>query len=420
MSLGLALLGSLSVFGSKEFVKVQVTEDFFVGGTEKTAYEIVKGHVLSYGVFPSPYTLTAKGVVLPETSEPPQFYLDQMQERFLHRNLKQAVLEVQDLLNAGKPAEAHELLTGQVVALSCTIQSHRIVDFAFEGGRIILDEFHKQANPNKSNLIFGWPTLDAMTGGLTGGDVISFVGRPGMGKTYMMLYAALSAWKNGYVPMFVSLEMKPLAIMQRLGAMASAVPINDLKDGFMTDTQQEKVVKVMAKAKKDGRPFWVVDGGVSATPEDILMLARQLKPDALFIDAAYLLRSTNKYLGKYERVADNIEFIKSQIAEALSIPVIVSYQLNREAEKKKKKKGEPGLEDIAYSDAIGQISSVVLGLFEDDNVETLLQRKVTILKGRNGEVGGFSIKWQFAQGVGPDSAMDFGEVQDDMEVLSYI
>ena len=58
-----------------------------------------------------------------------------------------------------------------------------------------------------------------MSGGLTGGDVVSVVGRPGMGKTYLALHAMLHAWGQGLTTLFVSMEMKVTPIAQRLASM---------------------------------------------------------------------------------------------------------------------------------------------------------------------------------------------------------
>jgi len=69
------------------------------------------------------------------------------------------------------------------------------------------------------------------------------------------------------------------------------------------------------------------------------------------------------------------------------------------------------LEDIAYSDVIGQVCSVVIGLFDkDQGIEVDKQRKVTILKGRNGEIGSFKINWYF-DAQGPEGFMDFSELK---------
>ena len=55
---------------------------------------------------------------------------------------------------------------------------------------------------------------------------------------------------------------------------------------------------------------------------------------------------------------------------------------------------------------IGQVSSIVLGLFQEEGVETMVRRKIRVLKGRNGEVGAFDINWNFTN-------MDFTQVQAD-------
>ena len=47
----------------------------------------------------------------------------------------------------------------------------------------------------------------------------------------------------------------------------------------------------------------------------------------------------------------------------------------------------------------------MLGLFEDDTVETLKQRKVRVLKGRSGETGAFTTKFKF-------DTMDFSQVEE--------
>ena len=64
--------------------------------------------------------------------------------------------------------------------------------------------------------------------------------------------------------------------------------------------------------------------------------------------------------------------------------------MNREAEKKKKDGKEVTVADIGMSDEINQISSIVLGLFQHEGVETMLRRKINVMKGRNGEVGELS------------------------------
>jgi hypothetical protein len=133
------------------------------------------------------------------------------------------------------------------------------------------------------------------------------------------------------------------------------------------------------------------------------MLARQLAPEAIYVDGGYLLKHPRER-DRYKRVAENADLIKQSLSDLA--PVACSWQFARAAAKKSKKSklgDEVGLEDIGYTDAIGQASSLVLGLFEEDSVETIKQRRVSILKGRNGEIGQFSTRWNWL-------TMDFTEI----------
>ena len=171
--------------------------------------------------------------------------------------------------------------------------------------------------------------------------------------------------------------------------------LTDVKKAQLPTPYYKQFVKGLQTLDGFEEPFWIVDGNLTATVEDIWALALQLKPEFIVIDGAYLLKHPNRRLNRWDRVAENAELMKQALATDLNIPVFASWQLNREAAKKAKKGQETGLEDIGYSDAIGQISSIVLALDEEDSVETLKQRKVSVKKGRNGEVGSYYINWDF-------------------------
>jgi hypothetical protein len=111
-------------------------------------------------------------------------------------------------------------------------------------------------------------------------------------------------------------------------------------------------------------------------------------------------------------VSENADLLHNRIAAEIG-PVVASWQFARTASKKKKGE-EVTLEDIAYADAIGQASSIVMGIFEEETVETLKQRRVKILKGRNGETGEFLANWNFDK-------MDFSQVlAQAVEDLSFV
>lgn len=242
------------------------------------------------------------------------------------------------------------------------------------------------------------------------------------GKTFLELYSALNLWKKGHRPLVVSMEMVKLLIAQRLAAIYSHTKLTHILKAAVSEQPFKLMQKILKGAKKKENPMWIVDGNMTTSVQDIIMLCRQLHPTAVYVDGAYLVRSTNGKLSKWDRMSENAEDMKKTIATDLGIPVVASYQFSKDAAKMAKKTSKggegntPGLEDIYGSDAIAQLSSVCLGLFDiEGQVETLNQRNVHILKGRNGEAGQFRINWDFGH------AMDFSEVvPKDIEQLQWI
>ena len=226
-------------------------------------------------------------------------------------------------------------------------------------------------------------------------------------NTFLGLYSAEQSWVHGGVPLFLSMEMTNTLIAQRLAAMNTHKPLTQLLKGMMSSSAWKSFQTSLHGLKKKEKPFWLVDGNLATSVDELVSLARQFKPSAVYVDGAYLLSHPDRRISRFEKITENAEALKKRVATELDVPVIASYQFSREAEKKKKShskhKEEVGLEDIYGSDAIGQLSSVVLGLFEEESIETLVRRRVEVLKGRHGETGSFLINWNFLQ-------MDFSEI----------
>lgn len=232
-----------------------------------------------------------------------------------------------------------------------------------------------------------------------------------------MLYTALHNWqmrkKN---VLFASMEMSALPISQRAAAMYAGTNLQQLKvAGYSSATLKKFMGKLDGLPGHDSK-LYIVDGNLSAYPEELYILAHQLGCEAVCFDAAYLFRHKNKRLDRYTRVAENVEDMKKFSTES-GMATFASWQFAKTATTKKKKDGERAtLEDIGYSDAIGQISSVVLALLQEEGVETIQTREIDVLKGRGGEVGKFSVHWDFA-------TMDFSQVQPESQLpqqLAYI
>lgn len=422
------LVGSLidSHAPMQAFFDLNLDATMFVN-QERELVDWVLAHIGEYGTFPTREAVadatTTGNVKIPipvhgQAAESPQYYYDKATHQFLHKNIRQAALDIQDFLGVNDVKAALNLMGQAAIDLQRVRNKNQLLDFAQDGFTHVMKEVKKKTLlGDKYGLTTGWPTLDEMSGGgLIGGDVLSIVGRPAMGKTYKLLRIAQHCWNTGKVPLVVSMEMKPLPIMQRLAGMTSQIPVHLIKAAQLSTNAHDKLISNLL-SNQEKQPFWVIDGALSSTVPDILMATKQLKPDVVFIDGAYLLRHSNPKIPRWERVTENAEMVKADLAEACDIPVVQSYQFNRKANEKKS--GAPSVDNIAYTDAIGQLSSLVLGILQEESVETLRRRHIEVLKGRDGQIGGFDINWVFDYGA-EEAPMQFDEVSQSVEDLSFM
>jgi replicative DNA helicase len=412
MALGKLFVAALLAEGSPtDLIKHGPLEHLFKAH-ELDVYQFVKNFVGQYHTMPKPETVLAHtGEELPEPKEPLSYYLDLLKLRYIELELKSAMKQAADKLGTDDkdPEAALKIIADAVMGLM--IQKHRqlVVDFRDAYDLVVGEYLQQWTKDDDAGINLGWPTLDNNTGGLMPGDMVSLVGRPEKGKTMQMLYAARTPWQAGNRVLFVSMEMKPLAIHQRLSALHATIPMTKLKTGNLTTKARDKLKTVLTEVKGAKAPLWVVDGNFTATVEDIWVMSRQLKPDVIFVDGGYLLKHPTER-DRFKRVAENADLIKQQLSDLA--PVVCSWQFSRDAAKKKLKgklahqQQQAGLEDIGYTDAIGQVSSVVLALFEEESVETVGQRRIEIIKGRNGEKGRFRTRWDWIR-------MRFDELVDE-------
>lgn len=371
---------------------------------EVEVFEWANNHLTKHHVLPTIETLEGKfpemktvGVV-----EPASYYIAHLESQYFYDLINHTNLQSQAILKENP--EAHEaaiaVLKAALNDVALQKYRNRILDVGKEGALELLQHYH---NKNLDDAIaeFGWPHLDVM-GRVRAGEVVSFIGRPAQGKTWKMLHVALYNWRKLRNTLFVSMEMSPIPILERIGAMYAHTNYTQLKTSGYATPLYNKFRSNVLQMNKEGAKFYVVDGNLAASVDDIFTLADQLKCPLVLIDGAYLMRHPNSRLDRYNRAAENVELIKRGSTDLL-MATFASWQFSREATKKTKKLEVVGLEDIGYSDAIGQISSVVLGLFQDDGIETMKKRQVRVLKGRSGETGQFEIHWNFVQ-------MDFSQI----------
>lgn len=432
-SAGLLFLSSICASG--RFDDLTKVQPGWFNKTERVAYEFVGQFVARHGKAPKPATLTKRlQLDLPKAKEPTSYYVERLRDRSTRTSVRDFYDKVAPLVADDSETDLGSKVLGLFhetlgPSLSQGLGAS-VLDYRNAGDLIWPDYRARALNQQGYVAKFGWPYLDRQSGGLSRGDMISLVARPGEGKSQLSLWFALKQWRQGRVPLVFPLEMRALQCEQRLVAMDAKLSLSGVRvspEG-LSSTGQKKMLKHFEELRKQPKPFFIVDGNLmNLSVADALTLARLVQPDVIIFDGAYLLRLPNRRPApRYERIAEVAESIKQDVALNLNLPVFCTWQLNRDAAKRRRRKPRfetssepapqltdriPTLEDIADSDAIGRVSSIVLAMLDDETPEDLDAKAATkslyVVKGRDGERGQYRIRWQF-------QPCDFREVKTDL------
>lgn len=377
---------------------------------ELEAWQAVSAHVQRYGAMPTGEALAEMGLRLPEATEPAAYYRDELAKRHVRVGLAQAVRDVNENL-AADPMAALDRFRSAVLDLSRAAgRAGDVIDLR-DAVDLVVTAYKARLTGSRVGIWTGWPTLDNLIGegGLPGGEMVSMVARPQMGKTAFLVWMAIHGWRVQQRPiLFASMEMSPEQIANRAAAIFTGTPLSEILHQRGRGLTSFRAFKKKVEGMRDVPvPMHVLNGQLAATVGDLETFVRQLRPAALYVDGAYLLAHPDRRLQGHEKVRANCDLLKRLAMEA-DIPVVCSWQFNREATKKKGKghSGTPTLADIAGSDAIGTHSAIVLALLEEDGDPAALRsRTIEIMKGRQGESGRFEVRWDW-------NSMDFAEVKE--------
>lgn len=388
-------------------------QPFLTYDEDKKALAFIRSHLASHGQMPHPDTVLEQcAVFLPPVTEPLKYDLTQLRNRFLTEGMQEASDAASELILNNDAQGALKALLSRLLPLTHNHGGLQLFDFR-DTGESALAFYKSQLDgtaPEMKGL--GFHTLDAQ-GGIEDGDMIGIIGRPGSGKTWLMLSIALHMWDKYKEPvLFVTQEMSSAQIEKRLLPMACGVDPTPLYRGTahqyelngLTHAQYLAELEAMAEHLKTFEvPFLIYDSKMAGTVGDVENIAAIHAVKNVFIDGAYMLRHPNPSLGRYARVPENLDLMKG-FTQRTGARLISSWQFKRNAGKQDAADETPDLDDIGYSHAIGEYMGVILGLLESPkSVSQLDKKKVTIMKGRNGETGSFDINWNFKK-------MDFTEL----------
>jgi replicative DNA helicase len=256
----------------------------------------------------------------------------------------------------------------------------------------------------------GFRDDDAKTGGNMPGELSIVAARPGMGKTQLVLQAAMVNARQGKHVHFISLEMTAQQLTTRVLAELSNVPQSAIRSGTITQAQFVRMKEAAETLR--GLPFHIA---YCSTEQELWAYASAAKGrgelDYLILDYLQLMKSTTK-TGTREQEVSGISRTLKRISTELMVAVTALAQLSRAVELRPSKR--PQLSDLRESGALEQDADKVTfifrpeyyGFLEDEFGNSLIGvAEIDIAKQRSGAPTDYRLR--FENGVFYDEAQTY-------------
>jgi hypothetical protein len=196
--------------------------------THGDVWDAVKDYYFRYKGVPSIELLREKfpGLEIEPASAKTGFYIDELKSKYVTNQLVEAIKKAGVTIKADGGIRALDALQSDINSLAKAASTSRDVDISNYSDAGAHYENVKEIVKSRGGT-FGIPTgfkaMDASyLTGMAPGHLIVVIGWPGRGKSFMTGYMAINAWKRGYRPMIVSLEMSPETMRDRLYTMMGA------------------------------------------------------------------------------------------------------------------------------------------------------------------------------------------------------
>lgn len=381
---------SLSIFSENG-----ITADYFT--TYRPQFEFLTSYYNQYGQLPSQETFQIKFDGKWDwltVSDSADYLLKQLREAKLYRDVIVDYGKMTELIRDEKTDKAIEMMSEISQKYLQTSQSS-CIDLVTDGKARYDAYVERVNNPSKAFVTTGLPELDEILGGWDlQNESAAICARTGVGKSWMLVYFAMSAAKAGLRVGYYSGEMEADLIGYRFDTLLGNIANGSLTHGNASVKEQyENFIETLPT---------VVSGHLYCITPDDPMFGGRVTVDKLrsFIEKydlqmlcvdQFSLVEDQRHAKTPREQAVNISKDLRALQRIKKIPILYAVQLNREDTTE----NGPSTKNISESDRIGQDCSTVLFIETKDDT-----MKMIIGKSRNAKSGDrLSYAWNKNMGI---------------------
>jgi replicative DNA helicase len=323
-------------------------------------------------------------------------HLEELQAEYLNDSLKDILRNTAADVQGGKGTEALESLIQMTSELKKNTASIRDIDVTdIDDAIAYYENVQKQNELGQIGIKTGLPGFDNyLPAGIMPGQLGVFLAYPGIGKSWLSLYFAVQAWKQGKSPMVVSLEMSETEVRNRVYTIMGEGLWSHRK---LSSGQVElDMLKSWHQKNLQGKPeFHIIsnDSGGEVTPSVMRGKIDQYKPDFVIVDYLQLMSPNQKSDNETVRMKNLSRELKL-MAISEEVPIIAISSAT--PDDVNKLDTVPTLGQTAWSRQIAYDADWVMALGRGANSDVI---ECVFRKNRNGFMGEFMVQVDFDKGM---------------------
>jgi replicative DNA helicase len=322
-------------------------------------------------------------------------HLEELQAEYLVDSLKDILRGAASEVKNGQGTIALESLIAKTSELKKNTSAIRDIDVTdLDSALAYFENVKKQQEAGAIGIKTGLPGFDNyLPAGIMPGQLGVFLAYPGIGKSWLSLYFAVQAWKQGRKPLIISLEMSETEVRNRVFTIMGEGVWSHRK---LSSGQVElDMLKQWHSKNIQGKPeFHIIsnDAGGEITPSVLRGKIDQYKPDFVIVDYLQLMSPNQKSENETVRMKNLSRELKLMaISESVPIMAISSATPDDVT----KLDTVPTLGQTAWSRQIAYDADWVLALGRGTNSDVM---ECVFRKNRNGFMGEFLVQVDFDKG----------------------
>ena len=297
-----------------------------------------------------------------------ELYANQLYEKYLMRKIIVKAEEIKENAEDNTKdiyktiSEAHSILS-ELLNIRPTMAS--------DINDIIAETVDSIKNKTTKLIKTGYANIDKFSGGLTRGEITIIGGRPGHGKTTVMVNMLANVLEQGYKAIFFSRELPNSELVKKIVCLESQqLSYGEVRKNIFSEESLKffNSALTIIRKKYSSDKFLMFDNvrDFAASSGEV----KKFKPDIIFDDYIQLIACDGRQDQRRLQIEQLVNDYK-WLAKETNAVVVLASQLNRMIERAgiRGKALLPQLSDLAESGAIEQVAENVFFSYYDYKVQ---------------------------------------------------